>query len=79
MTLKTMVVLGQMLVVTNSNSGQKVECRVVSTKTTKDGSTAVAFEFTTDDVNFWKMSFPAAGAKPLRRAPPTVLESVSAK
>jgi len=79
MMLKAVVVLGQMLVLTNSNSGQNVECRVVSTKTTKDGITTVAFEFTTDRVNFWKMSFPASGAKPLRRAPRTALESVAAR
>ena len=78
MTLETMVAVGQTLVLTNSNSGQKVECRVVSTKTAKDGSTTAAFEFTTDEVNFWKMSFPAPGAKPLRQAPRTVRESVSA-
>ena len=78
MTLETMVVVGQMLVLTNSNNGEKTECRVVGTKSTKAGSTTVAFEFTTDEVNFWKMSFPASGAKPLRRAPSTVLESVPA-
>lgn len=78
MTLETLVAVGQTLVLTNSNSGQNAECRVVSTKATRDGHTNVAFEFTADKVNFWKMSFPAPGAKPLRRAPQTHPEFVSA-
>lgn len=76
MALETVVVVGQKLVLTNSNSGQNAECRVVSTKTMRDRPTNVAFEFTTRELNFWKMNFPAIGAKPLRRMLQTHLESV---
>ena len=68
MVLDPEVALGQKLMLINMNSGQKAECKVVSTKTAREGKRLVAFEFTSAELNFWKMSFPAAGAKPLRRA-----------
>lgn len=69
MVLEPEVTVGQILVLNNVNAGQKVECKVVSTKRARDGKKHVAFEFTAADVNFWKMWFPAAGAKPARRTP----------
>jgi c-di-GMP-binding flagellar brake protein YcgR len=62
------VTVGQKLKLINANTGQKAECRVVSVKSTRDGKRNVAFEFTSAEVNFWKMWFPAAGVKPVRRA-----------
>ncbi len=70
MILETAVVLGQKLLVTNESSGQKTECKVVSVKTGADGKHCVAFEFIAPNANFWKISFPDKGAKPLRRALP---------
>ncbi len=67
MVLETEVVIGQTLLLVNPNAAEKVECRVVSTKLSREGKKHVAFEFTSDEVNFWKMCFPAAGAKPVRR------------
>jgi hypothetical protein len=64
------VVLGQALLVTNENSGQKTECRVVSVRPIGDGKHVVAFEFIAPNANFWKMAFPVKGAKPLRRVVP---------
>ena len=61
------VVIGQTLLLINENSRQKAECRVVSLRPGGDGKTIVAFEFVSPNTNFWKMSFPPAGAKPLRR------------
>lgn len=69
MVLEPEVTVGQKLVLNNVNAGQKVECKVVSTKRARDGKKHVAFEFTSDELNFWKMWFPAAGAKPARRTP----------
>ena len=63
------VVLGQTLLVTNENSGQKTECRVVSVRM-QDNQHVVAFEFIAPNRNFWKISFPDKGAKPLRRILP---------
>jgi len=65
------VVVGQTLVLINENSRQKAECKVVSMRPGGDGKTIVAFEFVPPNPNFWKMSFPAAGAKPLRRKIPS--------
>ena len=67
MVLEPEVAIGQKLLLINTNAGLKVECKVVSAKLARDGKRNVAFEFTSADVNFWKMWFPAAGAKPARR------------
>jgi len=68
--LDTPVVLGQTLLVTNESSGQKTECRVVSVRPIGDGKHIVAFEFIAPNANFWKMTFPLKGEKPLRRMVP---------
>ena len=68
--LDAAVVVGQTLLLINDNSRQKAECRVVSVRPRSDGKSIVAFEFVGPHANFWKMSFPAAGAKPLRRVVP---------
>jgi c-di-GMP-binding flagellar brake protein YcgR len=68
MVLEPEVAVGQKLMLVNMNSAQKVECQVVSAKLTRDGKRNVAFEFTSGEINFWKMCFPAAGTKPTRRA-----------
>ena len=70
MPLEVTVNMGQTLLLTNDFSGEKTECRVVAIRTGRDGKTTVAFEFTSNDVNFWKMTFPNAGVKPLRRVVP---------
>jgi hypothetical protein len=71
--LDTAVVLGQTLLVTNENSGQKTECKVVSVRTVADGKYVVAFEFIAPNSNFWKITFPVKGAKPLRRVVPATI------
>jgi hypothetical protein len=63
------VAMGQKLMLTNMNSGQKAQCKVVGMQTARDGKRQIAFEFTSAELNFWKMCFPAQGAKPLRRGP----------
>jgi hypothetical protein len=61
------VAMGQKLVLINMNSGQKAECQVVAMKTARDGKRHISFKFMSAELNFWKMCFPAAGAKPLLR------------
>ncbi|HYL83825.1 MAG TPA: hypothetical protein VE263_06300 [Candidatus Angelobacter sp.] len=65
------VSVGQTLFLVNDHSRQKAECRVISLRPGGDGKTIVAFEFVSAPANFWKMSFPPAGAKPLRRSLPS--------
>jgi c-di-GMP-binding flagellar brake protein YcgR len=65
------VVVGQTLLLINDHSRQKAECRVVSARPRSDGKTIVAFEFLSPHTNFWKMTFPASGAKPFRRVQPS--------
>jgi c-di-GMP-binding flagellar brake protein YcgR len=62
--------VGQTLLLVNNHSKQKAECRVVSLRPGGNGKTIVAFEFLAPSANFWKMSFPPAGAKAPRRSAP---------
>ena len=75
MELEPEVAIGQKLTLINSNAGLRAECIVVSSRVSRDGKRIVAFEFTSANVNFWKMWFPAAGAKPLRRAAQAPLQA----
>jgi len=65
--LEQPVVVGQMLILVNENSDRTVECRVVSVKRDKESKTYIGVEFISADSNFWHMSFPLPGARPLRR------------
>lgn len=65
------VSVGQTLFLVNENSRQKAECKVVSMRPGGDGKNIVAFEFVTPHANFWKMTFPDAGTKPVRRSVPS--------
>lgn len=62
------VAVGQMLILVNENSDRTVEGRVVSVRRDKENKTHVGVEFTSADSNFWHMSFPLPGSRPLRRA-----------
>ena len=68
LSLEQPVTVGQMLILVNENSDRTVECRVVSVKRDRENKTHVAVEFTSPDSNFWHMSFPLPGSRPLRRA-----------
>jgi hypothetical protein len=65
------VSLGQSLILVNNHSKQKAECRVVSLRPGGNGKTIVGFAFLTPPTNFWKISFPPAGARTLRRSVPS--------
>jgi c-di-GMP-binding flagellar brake protein YcgR len=65
--LEEPVVIGQVLEIVNENSGECAEAKVVSVRKARDGKTYVGFEFVESNSNFWRMHFPAPGARPLRR------------
>lgn len=65
------VSVGQTMVLVNDNSGEKAECKVVSVRPGGNGKFIVAFEFVVAPANFWKMSFPPAGARLQRRSMPS--------
>jgi c-di-GMP-binding flagellar brake protein YcgR len=71
MVLEFPVSMGQTLLLTNEYTGERTESRVVGIRTNRDGHTHVAFEFMAPGINFWKMAFPAAGSRPVRRVIPT--------
>lgn len=62
--------IGQTLILVNNRSKQRAECRVVDLRLGRDGKTIVAFEFLAAPANFWKMTFPPAGTRMLRRTAP---------
>lgn len=66
--LEEPVAVGQMLILVNDIGDRTVEGRVISVKRDKENKTHVGVEFTSPDSNFWHMSFPLPGSRPLRRA-----------
>jgi hypothetical protein len=67
MELSEPVILGQVLKLVNETSNRNADARVVSVQRKRDGKTYIGVEFTSAEINFWHMTFPTAGAKPLRR------------
>jgi hypothetical protein len=65
--LEKSVGLGDQLHLENEISKETVAGKIVTIRRSRDGKTYVGVEFTDKDINFWHMSFPAPGAKPLRR------------
>jgi hypothetical protein len=61
------VVIGQTLLLVNESSNRTAECRVVSIRRDRESKTFVGVEFMSGDANFWHMTFPMPGARPLRR------------
>jgi len=59
---------GQSLLIVNENTSRSAETRVAHVRRDRDGKRLVGLEFVNPETNFWKMTFPAPGAKPLRRA-----------
>ena len=66
--LEEPVIVGQALQMINQNSGEATEAKVVTVRKARDGKTYVGFEFVESNSNFWRMHFPAPGARPLRRS-----------
>lgn len=61
------VVPGQSLLIVNENTSRSAEARVAHVRRDRDGKLYVGLEFVNPDANFWKMTFPTPGARPLRR------------
>jgi len=66
--MEEMVVPGQLLLIVNENTSRSAETRVANVRRERDGRMYVGLEFVNPDTNFWKMTFPAPGARPMRRA-----------
>jgi PilZ domain len=66
--MEEQVVPGQPLLIVNENTSRSMETRVAHVKRDRDGKLCVGLEFVSPEANFWKMTFPAPGARPLRRA-----------
>ena len=66
------LVVGQSVIVVNESNARKVEARIVSVQRKRDGKNYFGVEFLSSEINFWNMTFPIPGAKPLRRSIPDV-------
>ena len=75
MVLEVGVLVGQVLTITNEFTQETEQARVVDVRSDREGKQHVSFAFCGCERNFWRMTFPPAGARPLRRHLPT---SVSA-
>jgi hypothetical protein len=60
------VELGEILELENGRTQEKVAGKIVTIRRSRDGKTYVGLEFVNQEINFWHMSFPLPGAKPLR-------------
>jgi c-di-GMP-binding flagellar brake protein YcgR len=68
LSLEESVVPGQSLLLVNENTNRSAETRVAHVRRDRDGKRMVGLEFVNPETNFWKMTFPVPGARPLRRA-----------
>jgi c-di-GMP-binding flagellar brake protein YcgR len=59
--------VGQGFNLLNEFNKKKASAKVVAVRTTKDGLVQASFEFCDAVDRFWSMTFPAAGAKPMRK------------
>jgi c-di-GMP-binding flagellar brake protein YcgR len=66
--LEESVVPGQSLLLVNENTSRSAETRVAHIRRDREGKRFVGVEFVNPDSNFWKMTFPTPGARPMRRA-----------
>lgn len=67
MQMEARLAVGQVFQVMNEYNMRKAQAKIVAVRQVRDGALLGAFEFVEDAENFWSMSFPAAGAKPIRR------------
>ena len=65
--LETPLEEGRVFELMNEYNLKKAVVRVVSLRGRKGGPLNAAFEFVRGGESFWSMSFPVAGARPLRR------------
>jgi hypothetical protein len=68
LTMDELVEPGQALLVVNENTSRSTEARVAHVRKERDGKLFVGLEFINPEVNFWMMTFPLPGARPLRRS-----------
>jgi hypothetical protein len=68
LTMEEPVQPGQPLLIVNENTSRSAEARVAHVRRERDGKLYVGLEFVNPEVNFWMMTFPLPGARPLRRA-----------
>jgi hypothetical protein len=66
--MEEMVMTGQALLLVNENTNRSIESRVAHVKRERDGKLTVGLEFVNPETDFWKMTFPRPGARPLRRS-----------
>jgi len=59
--------VGQKFQLANEFNRKKAACRIVSVRMSREGKIHGAFELMCAESNFWSMTFPPAGARPMKR------------
>ena len=75
MVLEEALEVGQKFELMNEYNNRKAQAKIVSVKNLRDGQAHAAFEFVEGGERFWSMVFPAAGAKPLRKLVPRIVNA----
>jgi hypothetical protein len=70
--LEVVFPVGQEFQVVNEYNGRKVRAKIVTVRSPREGQVLASFEFAECAEKFWSMTFPPAGAKPLRKISRTV-------
>jgi c-di-GMP-binding flagellar brake protein YcgR len=65
--LEAALPVGQILQIMNEYTTKKAKARIVAVRSTQEGHVHASFEFMEGGEKFWSMTFPASGAKPLRK------------
>jgi len=65
--LELAVELGETLQLENGRTQEVADGKIMTIRRSRDGKTYVGIEFISQEINFWHMSFPVPGARPLRR------------
>jgi hypothetical protein len=58
---------GQLFHVVNEYNGRKATATIVGVRNGANGQVMASFQFAEGGENFWSMTFPLSGAKPLRK------------
>jgi hypothetical protein len=75
MVIESPIAKGQVLQLMNEYNLKKALARVVSLRIGREGEVIAAFEFVQGGERFWSMTFPASGARGIRKPMPRGAET----
>jgi c-di-GMP-binding flagellar brake protein YcgR len=73
--LEAALSIGHEFHIINEHNNKKAKAKIVGIRSTREGQFHGSFEFTECAEKFWSMTFPQAGARPLRRSVPKISQA----